>query len=31
MSTVVHPATGKVTATYSPIAKHYPLTELLVV
>jgi len=23
MSTVVHPATGKVTATYSPIAKHF--------
>ncbi len=31
MATVVHPATGKVTASYASIAKHYSLTELLAV
>jgi len=28
MATVVHPGSGKVTASYAAVAKHYSLTEL---
>lgn len=31
MATVVHPGSGKVTASYAAVAKHYSLTELLAV